>query len=310
MIDNYYKVIKVVGKGGSSKVILATDPEGNKVAIKVIRKDKKYTTTSAKILLDKEVLVLTVFDGHPNVIKCLGTQPHGIISINNKAESIMYNVLEYAENQTLSSYVKKTGPVEELIAKFYATQICSAVAHIHSSGLAHLDIKLENILLDEFFNVKLADFGSCQEAPYPRSKINCGRGTKYYMAPEIESLEKDDSFIARAADIYSLGVTLYLIVTGVPSSLTNNTEENLVFPCDFTTSLNGNEQNTENEPEECILSPEFVDLILAMLDLDPLKRPSIFKVMNHPWIDCKLRPEIAELVYLEMSSRKAYIKEK
>lgn len=72
----------------------------------------------------------------------------------------MYNALEYAQNGAFSTYIRQTGPLEESLARMFAFQICSAIAHMHSLGLAHLDIKLENILLDEFFNVKVADLGS------------------------------------------------------------------------------------------------------------------------------------------------------
>lgn len=72
----------------------------------------------------------------------------------------MYNVLEYAQHGALSKFVRYTGGLEEEIARLYIYQIADAIQYVHSLGYAHLDIKLENILLDKFFNIKVADLGS------------------------------------------------------------------------------------------------------------------------------------------------------
>mmetsp|Transcript_9330 Transcript_9330/g.9001 ORF Transcript_9330/g.9001 Transcript_9330/m.9001 type:complete len:108 (+) Transcript_9330:449-772(+) len=85
---------------------------------------------------------------------------------------------------------------------------------MHSLGYAHLDIKLENILLDGLFNAKLADLGSCIEAPEFDTMVDRRRGTLSYMAPEVANLESGQSFMAIPADIYSLGVTIYVMITG------------------------------------------------------------------------------------------------
>lgn len=75
-------------------------------------------------------------------------------------QPICYNAIEYWENGSLSSIINLTGAINETIARFIFCQIASAVQHLHSQNFAHLDIKLENVLLDEWFNIKLSDFGS------------------------------------------------------------------------------------------------------------------------------------------------------
>lgn len=74
-------------------------------------------------------------------------------------EEINYLVLEKCENGALSKYVKTTGLFDELTTRFLFTQLCGAVNFMHSQEYVHLDIKLDNILLDKYFNVKLADLG-------------------------------------------------------------------------------------------------------------------------------------------------------
>ena len=85
---------------------------------------------------------------------------------------------------------------------------------MHSLGYAHLDIKLENILLDEFFNIKLADMGICENVAQTMGYSHRRKGTVNYMAPEVVSLTKNDTYSAFAADVYSLGVTIYIMLTG------------------------------------------------------------------------------------------------
>mmetsp|Transcript_17049 Transcript_17049/g.16744 ORF Transcript_17049/g.16744 Transcript_17049/m.16744 type:complete len:161 (+) Transcript_17049:42-524(+) len=160
MIDDHFQLTKILGKGGSSKVFLATDSSQQLVAVKTIRSDKKYSQSAAQALIDREAQTLALLEGHPNILRCLHSNSNGRVVVGAKTESVMYNVLEYAQNGALSTYIRQTGPLEESLARLFAFQVCSAIDHMHSLGLVHLDIKLENILLDEFFNVKVADLGS------------------------------------------------------------------------------------------------------------------------------------------------------
>ena len=160
MIDNEFEINKVIGMGGSSKVFLALNSSGHKIAIKAIRKDKNYTKSAAASMLEREHEILQKLEPHPNIIKSLGVNLDGQVILNNESENIMYNVLEYAPHGALSNFVRYTGGLEEEIARLYVLQICDAINFIHRLGYAHLDIKLENILLDKYFNIKAADMAS------------------------------------------------------------------------------------------------------------------------------------------------------
>lgn len=160
MIDSEFEISKVIGMGGSSKVFLAHTSEGHKVAIKAIRRDKNYTKSAASAMLKREYEMLQKLEAHPNIIKSLGGNFDGEVVLKNESENIMYNVLEYAQHGALSKFVRYTGGLEEEIARLYIYQIADAIQYVHSLGYAHLDIKLENILLDKFFNIKVADLGS------------------------------------------------------------------------------------------------------------------------------------------------------
>mmetsp|Transcript_41580 Transcript_41580/g.47988 ORF Transcript_41580/g.47988 Transcript_41580/m.47988 type:complete len:124 (+) Transcript_41580:137-508(+) len=115
-------------------------------------------------LIKREFEINEMVAGHPNIIQPIGYNTEGVILNNDRFEPIMYNVLEVAENGEISRFIRETGPLEEEIGRFYAAQICHAVNFMHQKEIAHLDIKLENILLDGWFNAKLADFGSAINA--------------------------------------------------------------------------------------------------------------------------------------------------
>ena len=161
------------------------DNNENIYALKVIRKDKNFTKDSSKILLQRENELLQKLEWHPNIINSVGYKCEGLLTHEGKSESIHYNVLEYASNSTLSKFIRCTGGIEEELARPMALQLCHAVEFVHSHEYAHLDIKLENILLDEYFNIKLADMGSSVDVSKSEGFTNRRRGTQMYMAPEV-----------------------------------------------------------------------------------------------------------------------------
>ena len=149
---------------------------------------------------------MTKLKKHPNILNSVYSNPDGIMKHAGKSESIMYNIFELAENGPLSSYIRVTGPIEEELVRFMFLQLSDAVRHMHLKLLAHLDLKLENILLDKYFNIKLADLGVTHQLNKNQNQCSHRRGTIYYMAPEVTDLDKEDEYDAYKADIYSLGV--------------------------------------------------------------------------------------------------------
>lgn len=91
-------------------------------------------------------------------------------------------------------------------------QIAHAIGYMHSQEIAHLDIKHENILLDEFFNVKIADLGSALVLHKNKGLVPETRGTASYMAPEV--IDNLTAYNGYKADVYSLGITLFVMLTG------------------------------------------------------------------------------------------------
>ena len=312
MIDNKYTILKSLGYGCSSKVFLVKDLFGEKFAAKVVRKDKQYEDSFAKWFMKNEHELLWKFQDHPNIINSFITNGEGVYESKGKTENIIYNLIEYAPNSTLAEYIRNTGPVEEEIARFFITQLCHAISLMHQMGYCHLDIKLENILLDEYFNVKVGDLGSSVWVQDTWGYSNLKRGTRLYLPPEIENLEENQTFDAYSADIYTLGVWLFLLLTGeFPSQQWLDDSES---------STESDDDSMSDESESSIdkriklkwkvLSPEVKSLINWMTDPDPVLRSSIFEVLQDEWINKMFSTEICNQVYEEMKWRKKYMNSK
>ena len=219
----------ILGIGGNSIVYLVNDRNNTKYALKTIRQDKKFNRRQASCILMKEVMTLKAIGPHPNIIGQIDkincnmeidastSQLSGSPLIDGKVVPSMASAFEYASNGTLASFIKQTGPFEEEVARFFMLQLIHAVNHIHRKEYVHLDIKPQNILLDDFFNIKLADFGSAVDMADQQAYFDKRRGTPGFMAPEIVNLNTPQGYReydAFGAEMYSIGVTMYVILTG------------------------------------------------------------------------------------------------
>jgi serine/threonine protein kinase len=303
MIDNTFALSQLMGVGGSSKVYSAKGSDGNDYALKIIRKDKGYSNSLSKRLVENEFEVMSKLGVHPNLVHSLGYNSEGVANLVDGQHAIRYLVLEKCKNGSLSTIVRQTGPIEEDVTKFLFVQLCSALQHVHNKGFAHMDVKLENILLDDCFNLKLADLGTAVDVSEDLGFTSKRRGTPYYMAPEVQNKKPEDMIDATVSDVYSLGVCLYLMLTGEFPTKSSFEEESSVE-----TETSGN----ISEPSEKVskgplsfLSDDAKDLLEDMLEENPFFRVSLEEVINHPWMK-DFEQNIQNEVYLEMSSRLAF----
>lgn len=308
MIDTNFKIVKPLGCGNSSRVFLVEDAYENLAAVKIIRNDKKYDEPIAAMRLEREHKMLNKMSNHPNIIRSYYTKLDGQMSYDNTIENIMYNVIEYAHNGSLANFINYTGAIEENICRFFMTQICDALMHIHQQGCAHLDLKLENILLDKYFNIKLADMGSSVNVDKTKGSTKHRRGTPIYMPPEIISLQKGKEYNAFAADIYSLGVTLFVLLTGEFPNKENVNNDFTTVDTEFTTSsIEYSHQSDNSKKHLDLLSPEVKSLIQKMIDPNPNNRPTIEDVLHDDWLNQPMSLDILSQTFLEMDTRRQYM---
>mmetsp|Transcript_640 Transcript_640/g.382 ORF Transcript_640/g.382 Transcript_640/m.382 type:complete len:175 (-) Transcript_640:458-982(-) len=152
-----------------------------------------------------------------------------------------------------------------------------SLEYMHNKQVVHRDLKLENILIDSDLNMKIADFGF---ASYKNvHDLTSYRGTMTYMAPEIKEGKHYDG---TQADVFSLGVILFILVQGIFPFKEARTEEFF-----YSLIINGDTETYWRKVHGENLSSEFRDLILRMFSFDPNKRPTIKEIRSHPWLTGK-----------------------
>jgi len=188
---------------------------------------------------------------------------------------MVFLIMEFVQGGLLFDVCQAMGAMGEDAGRFFANQMLDAMEYMHSNRVVHRDLKLENILVDDKLNLKLADFGfACYK------NIDClksYRGTFTYMAPEIK---EGKQYNGTQVDMFSFGVILFIIVQGIFPFKEARTEEyfyNLL--CTGQNDLYFNKTNATH------LSAEFKDLIMALFSFDGSKRPTISQIRQHPWLN-------------------------
>src|SRR5581483_5241953 len=179
---------------------------GDTFAIKLTRPVAEPTAEERKRFLREAATASALV--HPNIVR---------IYERGEFAGTFYLVMEYVHGETLHSYIARTGPLPVKFALHVARQIASALELARTCGIVHRDVKPENILLQEDGTAKLADFGLAKQvlgmSQSSASHPELALGTLSYMAPEQV---RSSSTVDHRADIYSLGASLYHMLSGKP----------------------------------------------------------------------------------------------
>jgi serine/threonine-protein kinase len=195
-----YRVTERIGSGGMADVYKAQDEVlGRTVALKVLH--PHYAKEEGFVARFRQEAQAAANLSHPNVVN--------IYDWGRDGEDY-YIAMEHVRGTDLKSLVSEKGPVDPLKAAGYGEQVCSALAVAHGYGIVHRDIKPQNIIVTPDGTVKVTDFGIARAGDSSLTQTGSVLGTAQYISPE----QAQGRPLGPAADLYSLGVVLYEIVTG------------------------------------------------------------------------------------------------
>ena len=264
--DKYYKKLRNLGSGSYGTVYLAKNAlKDNLVAIKVIEKIPSNIIDDMEI--KNEINILKSLS-HPNIVK--------IYEFFDTALNY-YIVTEYCKKGELFEYINNKYTEKQLAVLFY--QVFSGLCYLHEKKILHRDLKLENLMIseiekdintgEEYFWIKIIDFGTAKifERKKKEKEII---GSSYYIAPEV--LKKNYN---EKCDTWSVGVILYMTLTGVPP-FDGETDDDII---------NRIKIGKYNKTSKRFLehSPEVKDLVNCLLERDIEKRLSAKEALEHPW---------------------------
>lgn len=253
-----FTVIRKLGKGTYGKVQLGINKDtGQEVAIKTIKKAKIETEQDLQ-RVRREIQIMSSIE-HPHII-------HIYEVFENKDKIVL--VMQYAPGGELYEHVSRAKVLDDNEARRLFRQIATAIFYCHQNKICHRDLKLENILLDEKNNAKLADFGLSNVFDSNR-QLRTFCGSPLYASPEIV---QGSPYIGPEVDCWSLGVLLYTLVYGA-------------MPFDGSNFKRLVSQISEASFFEPKRKSAASGLIRKLLCADPSKRATIIDICNDPWVN-------------------------
>ncbi|CRH02816.1 protein kinase 2, putative [Plasmodium relictum] len=255
---NVYVLNKKIGKGSFSTAYIGTNIlYGNRVVVKEVDKSK---VKESNVYTEIEVLRKVM---HKYIIKLISAY---------EQEGYVYLVLEYLKGGELFEYLNNNGAYPEQIAKKAIKRILIALEALHSNGVVHRDLKMENLMLEnpnDPSSLKIIDFGLASFLNSPSMNMRCG--SPGYVAPEILKYASYGTKV----DIFSLGVILFNILCGYPPFRGNNVKE--IFKKNMRCHISFNTKHWVNK------SDSVKEIILWMCSKNPDDRCTALQALGHPW---------------------------
>ncbi len=209
-LDGRYEIQEVIGVGGMAIVYRAYDNIDDRVVAVKILKDEFLANEEFRRRFKNESKAIAVLS-HPNIVKVYDV---------SYGDRLQYIVMEYVEGITLKEYIEQQGKINWREAVHFMMQILRALQHAHDKGIVHRDVKPQNIMLLQNGNIKVTDFGIARfSRSDTRTMTDSAIGSVHYISPEQARGDLTDD----KADIYSVGVVLYEMLTGQVPFQSNNT---------------------------------------------------------------------------------------
>jgi len=201
LFDGRYRILRKLGSGGMANVYLAEDQElGRRVAIKIL--NDRHANDDQFVERFRREAKNAAGLSHPNIVS---------IYDRGEAEGTYYIAMEFLDGRSLKELIVSRGPAPVSVAIDYARQILAALRFAHRNGIVHRDIKPHNVLVDSEGRLKVTDFGIARAGASQMTEAGSIIGTAQYLSPE----QAKGSPVDQTSDLYSVGIVLYELLTGV-----------------------------------------------------------------------------------------------
>ena len=279
-------ILKLIGEGATSFVYLSLDKDHKEYAIKLYKNSQSYSNEISRFrnLAPSKYIVKLISNGQGHLERGYSYNSYKLFN-NFDSDKVYYAIFEYLKNGELNNYIflLKKKFSEEISRKIFF-DLLKAVETCHKSGISHGDIKLQNILFNSNFNIKLIDLGFAKNIE--DGLISEITGTRFYNAPEMFCCATK-GYDGVMADIFSLGVVLFILVMGFyPFDKPNITDNRYKYISkkDYINFWKKTEQKISSSSSYNGVSHEFKDLFEKMVSYRPKERISISEIKKHPWL--------------------------
>lgn len=258
-----YIICETIGRGSFASVkMIQRKSDGKFFAAKIVRKKKLKPREIQNLYF--EVLFLEKLK-HPNIICLIETI---------ETQRTLYMVQHLLHGGDLLEALLTRGRFSEVEAANVIRQVANACEYMHKKGVAHRDLKLDNIVYSdkECTSVCVTDFGFAQLATWKGELMNETCGTPGYVAPEILKLQGYDCKV----DLWSIGVILYILLCGFPPFV--DRDRGALYAKIKTGSFSFTSPHWDG------ISSRAKDCVEKLLEVYPKRRLSATALLNHPWI--------------------------
>jgi serine/threonine protein kinase len=294
-----YKILSTIGSGGFGTVYLAEDTWiDKKVALKV---PHKQGVDFGELLREPRLLASL---NHPNIVTILTAE---------KQENVFFIVMEFVPGETLEAIIAREGPLDVARALDYTCQISNAVDHAHRQGVLHRDLRPSNVLVADSGMLKVADFGTS------RFLEIAAHGTTVIGSPPYMAPEQFHGKAVFASDIYSLGVTMYQMMTGLlPYDTPSPADLERLMKGELLTAPRLKNPKIPRSINDIVLKAmapdisaryqragELLDDVLAARSTNPRRTPRIPAAATHESAEPLVGDGVAQDIHLRLKAREA-----
>lgn len=279
---NTYTIKQKIAVGDHSKVKLVEDPQGKFFTAKILNYDSDCTKELVTELQSNEVKILQSLASTRSVQLFTSVLDGKLIKKSGNPKPCVFLLTHYCELGSFSNLIKLSS--NEHIARHFFVKSVNALESIHSQGVKHLNLRIENFLIDLQMNVRICGFSKATS-----QEENKVLFPNMYSAPEVLGFK---AYEGKKVDVFALGVVVFIMVCGVPPF-----HRASVADCHFKL-LQGNSEAFWSS--FCGVSEEFKELIKGMLCENPAERYDLERAKQARWAKAEVLQEEVENMHTKL----------